>query len=76
MMNKKLTNMSVQELKEWLKLHLGTKWSERDISILSKTLFDEYQISKHQVKQHRTDREFFTKMLIKGKIRNGISLED
>ena len=76
MMNKKLTNMSVQELKEWLKLHLGTKWSERDILILSKTLFDEYQISKNQVKQHRTDREYFAKMLIKGKIQNGISLED
>ena len=76
MMNKKLTNMSVQELKEWLKLHLGNKWSERDIIILSKTLFDEYQISKHQVEQYRTDREYFAKMLIKGKIQNGISLED
>lgn len=76
MMNKKLTNMSVQELKKWLKLHLGNKWSERDIIILSKTLFDEYQISKHQVKQQRTDREYFAKMLIKGKIQNGISLED
>lgn len=75
-MNKKLTNMSVQELKKWLKLHLGNKWSERDIIILSKTLFDEYQISKHQVKQQRTDREYFAKMLIKGKIQNGISLED
>ena len=76
MMNKKLTNMSVQELKEWLKLHLGNKWSERDIIILSKTLFDEYQICKHQSKQYRTDREYFAKMLIKGKIQNGISLED
>ncbi len=75
-MNKKLTNMSAQELKEWLKLHLGTKWSERDISILSTTLFDEYQISKHQLNQLRTDREFFAKMLIKGKIQNGIPLED
>ena len=75
-MNKQLTNMSVQELKEWLQLHLGNKWSERDIIILSKTLFDEYQISKHQVKQYRTDREYFAKMLIKGKIQNGISLED
>ena len=75
-MNKKLTNMSVQELKEWLQLHLGNKWSERDILILSETLFDEYQISKHQLKQYRTDREYFAKMLIKGKIQNGISLED
>lgn len=76
MMNKKLATMSIEELKEWLKSNLGSKWSNRDLTILSEMLFDEYQSSEYQVKYQRTDREFFTKMLIKGKIQNGISLED
>ena len=76
MMNKKLATMSIEELKEWLKSNLGSKWCNRDLTILSEMLFDEYQSSEYQVKYQRTDREFFTKMLIKGKIQNGISLED
>ena len=76
MMNNELVKMSEDELKSWLRMELGSKWSERDLSILSEVLFIEYQSMNSLNKQIRTDREFFAKMLIKGKISKGISLED
>ena len=75
-MNNELVKMSEDELKSWLRMELGSKWSERDLSILSEVLFIEYQSMNSLNKQIRTDREFFAKMLIKGKISKGISLED
>ena len=75
-MNKELSEMQPDELKLWLESKFEYRWSNRDLIILSQILFDEYQISKHQAKPCRTDREFLTKMLIRGKIQNGISLED
>ena len=76
MMNNELTKMSEEELQCWLKAKLGSKWSERDFIILEEVLFKEYQSMNSLNKQIRTDREFFAKMLIKGKISKGISLED
>ena len=76
MMNNELTKMSEEELQCWLKTKLGSKWSERDFIILAEVLFKEYQSMNSLNKQIRTDREFFAKMLIKGKISKGISLED
>ena len=62
-----LVKMSVEELKSWLRAKLGSKWSERDFSILTDALFN---------KTLRTDREYFARMLTRGKISKGISLED
>ena len=75
-MNKELSNMSVEELIIWLESSLGSKWSNRDLNILANVLFDEYHLSKSFGEPCRVDREFFAKMLIKGKIQNGIPLED
>ena len=38
-------------------------------------LFDEYQDNKRKQIRNRTDREYFAKMLIKGKIKKGIPPE-
>ena len=76
MMNSELVIMSEDELKSWLRTELGSKWSERDLSILSEVLFKEYQSMNSLSKPLRTDREFFAKMLTRGKISKGISLED
>ena len=76
MMNSQLVKMSEEELKSWLKEKLGSKWSERDLSILSEVLFKEYQSMNLLDKPLRADREFFAKMLIRGKTLRGISLED
>ena len=74
--NSELVKMSEDELKCWLRVKLGSKWSERDLSILSEVLFKEYQSMNALNKHLRTDREFFVKMLTRGKISKGISLED
>jgi hypothetical protein len=47
----------------------------RDIDILSGVLFDEFQNNKRKQIRNRTDREYFAKMLIKGKIKKGIPPE-
>ena len=76
MINSELVEMSEDELKCWLRAKLGSKWSERDLSILSEVLFKEYQSMNALNKHLRTDREFLAKMLTRGKISKGISLED
>ena len=63
---------SVDEMIEKLAIVLEPKWSKRDIRILSNILFEEYQKSKQQGLNKRFDREYLSKMLIKGKIKNGI----
>ena len=76
MINSELVEMSEDELKCWLRAKLGSKWSERDLSILSEVLLKEYQFMNSMNKLLRTDREFLAKMLTRGKISKGISLED
>tara|TARA_Y100000816_G_scaffold153494_1_gene109366 strand:- start:159 stop:416 length:258 start_codon:yes stop_codon:yes gene_type:complete len=71
-----LVKISEGELKCWLKANLGAKWSERDLSILSEVLFKEHKSMNLFNKSLISNREFFAKMLIKGKISRGISLED
>ena len=61
--------MSASEIRSWLRHRLENKWSERDLEILSGVLFDEYQNNKRKQVKNRTDREYRTKMLIKGKIK-------
>ena len=56
-------------------MQIKNKLSERDLEILSGVLFDEYQNNKSKQIRNRTDREYFTKMLIKGKIKKGIPPE-
>lgn len=70
-----LFEMSASEIKSWLRYRLENKWSERDLEILSGVLFDEYQNNKLKQIKNRTDREYFAKMLIKGKIKKGIPPE-
>ena len=70
-----LVKMSEEELKCWLNAKLGAKWSERDLSILSEVLFKGHQSKNLLNKSLISNREFFAKMLIKGKISKGISLE-
>ena len=72
---KNLFEMSASEIKSWLRYRLENKWSERDLEILSGVLFDEYQNNKRKQIKNRTDREYFAKMLIKGKIKKGIPPE-
>ena len=72
---KNLFEMSASEIKSWLRYRLENKWSERDLEILSGVLFDEYQNNKRKQIRNRTDREYFTKMLIQGKIKKGIPPE-
>ena len=72
---KNLFEMSASEIKSWLRYRLENKWSERDLEILSGVLFDEYQNNKSKQIRNRTDREYFAKMLIKGKINKGIPPE-
>ena len=72
---KNLFEMSASEIKSWLRYRLENKWSERDLEILSGVLFDEYQDNKRKQIRNRTDREYFAKMLIKGKIKKGIPPE-
>ena len=72
---KNLFEMSVSEIRSWLRHRLENKWSERDLEILSGVLFDEYQKNKLKQIKNRTDREYFAKMLIKGKINKGIPPE-
>ena len=72
---KNLFEMSASELKSWLRYTLENKWSERDLEILSGVLFDEYQNNKRKQIRNRTDREYFAKMLIQGKIKKGIPPE-
>ena len=72
---KNLFEMSASEIRSWLRHRLENKWSERDLEILSGVLFDEYQNNKRKQIKNRTDREYFAKMLIKGKIQKGIPPE-
>ena len=72
---KNLYEMSVCEIKSWLRCKLEDKWSKRDLEILSDVLFSEYQSNKRKEIRNRTDREYFAKMLIKGKIIKGIPPE-
>jgi len=72
---KNLFKMSACEIKSWLRSKLEDKWSERDLEILSGVLFNEYQNNKRKQIRNRTDREYFAKMLIKGKINKGIPPE-
>tara|TARA_B100002019_G_scaffold236341_1_gene210894 strand:- start:279 stop:503 length:225 start_codon:yes stop_codon:yes gene_type:complete len=72
---KNLFEMSASEIKSWLRYRLENKWSERDLEILSGVLFDEYQNNKRKQTRNRTDREYFAKMLIQGKIKKGIPPE-
>jgi len=72
---KNLYEMSASKIRSWLRCRLENKWSERDLEILSGVLFDEYQNNKHKQIRNRTDREYFAKMLIKGKIQKGIPPE-
>ena len=72
---KNLFEMSASEIKSWLRYRLENKWSERDLEILSVVLFDEYQNNKRKQIRNRTDREYFAKMLIQGKIKKGIPPE-
>ena len=72
---KNLFEMSSSEIRSWLRHRLENKWSERDLEILSGVLFDEYQKNKLKQIKNRTDREYFAKMLIKGKINKGIPPE-
>ena len=72
---KNLFEMSVSEIRSWLRCRLENKWSERDLEILSGVLFDEYQNNKRKQVKNRTDREYLAKMLIKGKIKKGIPPE-
>ena len=76
MINSELVEMSEDELKCWLRAKLGSKWSERDLSILSEVLFKEYQSMNSLNKHLKTYTEFLAKILTGGKISKGISLED
>ena len=60
-------------LKKWLESTLSPKWSDRDINILYDALQVEFQKNQKSGKPLRTDREYFTKMLIKGKLQKGIA---
>ena len=60
-------------LKKWLESTLSPKWSDRDINILYDVLQVEFQKNQKSRKPLRTDREYFTKMLIKGKLQKGIA---
>jgi len=72
-MNIKLNELSNSDLKEWLRIKLASKWSERDINILCDVLQAEFQKKPRSNKSIRTDREYFTKMLLKGKLQKGIA---
>ena len=72
-MNIKLNELSNSDLKEWLRIKLASKWSERDINILCDVLQAEFQKTPSSYKSIRTDREYFTKMLLKGKLQRGIA---
>ena len=72
-MNIKLNELSNSHLKEWLRIKLGSKWSERDINILCDVLQAEFQKTPSSNESIRTDREYFTKMLLKGKLQRGIA---
>ena len=67
MINSELVEISEDEPKCWLRAKLGSKWSERDLSILSEVLFKEYQSMNALNKHLRTDREFLAKMLTRSK---------
>jgi hypothetical protein len=72
-MNIKLNELSNSHLKEWLRIKLASKWSERDINILCNVLHAEFQKKSRSNKSIRTDRDYFTKMLLKGKLQRGIA---
>jgi hypothetical protein len=72
-MNIKLNELSNSHLKEWLRIKLASKWSERDINILCDVLQAEFQKTPSSNESIRTDREYFTKMLLKGKLQRGIA---
>ena len=72
---KNLSKMTVYEIESWLRCKLEDKWSERDLQILSSVLFNEYQNKNCKQINTRTDREYLSKMLIKGKIERGIPPE-
>ena len=74
-MNIKLNELSNSDLKEWLRIKLASKWSERDINILCDVLQAEFQKYPMSNKSIRADREYFTKMLLKGKLQRGIAPE-
>jgi hypothetical protein len=72
-MNIKLNELSNSDLKEWLRIKLASKWSERDINILCDVLQAEFQKALSSNESIRIDREYFTKMLLKGKLQRGIA---
>ena len=68
-----MNEIDTTKLKKWLESTLSPKWSDRDINILYDTLQVEFQKYQKSGKPVRTDREYFTKMLIKGKLQKGIA---
>jgi hypothetical protein len=68
-----MNEIDTTNLKKWLESTLSPKWSDRDINILYDTLQVEFQKYQKSGKPVRTDREYFTKMLIKGKLQKGIA---
>ena len=72
-MNIKLNELSNSDLKEWLRIKLASKWSESDINILCDVLQAEFQKTPSSNESIRTDIEYFTKMLLKGKLQRGIA---
>ena len=55
-MKVKLNKLSNSHLKEWLRLKLESKWSDRDINILCVTLQAEFQKYPMSNKSIRADR--------------------
>ena len=51
----------VQEMRDKLTIVLDTKWSKRDIKILSNILLVEYQKNEQQGENKRFDREYLSK---------------
>ena len=72
-MNIKLNELFNSDLKEWLRIKLASKWSERDINILYDVLQAEFQKKPSSNKSIRAHREYFTNMLLKGKLQRGIA---
>lgn len=71
-MNKVVNDMAEADLEQWLQSKLKNKWSNRDIRILAKILKVEYLKNNKLQKKNRSDRDYFTKMLIKAKLQKGI----
>ena len=67
--------MDIKEIEDWLEPQLKNTWSNRDIKILAEVLLEQYQNGRFKGKSNTYGREYFAKMLIKGKIKKGIPLE-